>query len=87
MVKRFLSKVMDCRGSVMMEYVLIAVLIAAVCLIAVIVFSRSVGGGFITTSRAVSGDHTQAAEKQSKQQEDRNRDAEKARTYSESLSK
>ena len=70
-----------------MEYVILGVLIAVAIVIAVIVFSRAVGGGFITASRGSTGDHGTAAEKHHQQQEDRNTDAERAREYGESLSK
>ena len=74
-------------GAVMMEYVIVAVLIAAACVVAVVVFSRSVGGGFVTSARAVTGKHTEAAQMQKQQQADRAADAEKAKMYSDSMSK
>lgn len=70
-----------------MKYVLLTLLVATAIVLAVIVFSRAVGGGFITSSRGVSGNHTAALEMRQKQQSDRNADSEKARTYAESLSK
>ena len=39
-------------GGVMMEYVLLAVLIAAALVVAVVAFSRSVGDGFFVSAKA-----------------------------------
>ena len=70
-----------------MKYVLLTVLVAAAMVVAVVVFSRAVGGGFITSARSVSGNHSEAAEMHHKQQSDRNADSEKARQYSDSMSR
>ena len=70
-----------------MKYVLLTVLVAAALVVAVAVFSRAVGGGFMTSARGVSGNHTEAAKMHQKQQSDRNADSEKARMYSDSMSK
>ena len=70
-----------------MKYVLLTVLVAAAMVIAVVVFSRAVGGGFMTSARGASGNHTGAAEWHHKQQSDRNADSVKARAYSDSMSK
>lgn len=70
-----------------MKYVLLTVLVAAALVVAVVVFSRAVGGGFITSARSVSGQHSEAAEMHHKQQSDRNADSEKARMYSDSMSR
>jgi len=71
----------------MMKYVLLCVLIAAAIALAVVVFSRAVGGGFITSARGATGNHSAAQEMHHKQQSDRNADFEKASAYAESLSK
>ena len=71
----------------MMKYVLLCVLIAAAIALAVVVFSRAVGGGFITSARGVTGNHSGAQEMHLKQQSDRNADSAKASAYAESLSK
>ena len=70
-----------------MKYVLLCVLVAVALVLAVVVFSRAVGGGFITSARSVSGQHTEAAQMHHKQQSDRNADSQKARIYSDSMSK
>ena len=75
------------KGAVMMEYVIVAVLIAAACVVGVVVFSRAVGGGFVTPARGVTGNHSEAAEMHRQQQSDRSADGEKAREYSDSMSK
>ena len=71
----------------MMKYVLLCVLIAAAIALAVVVFSRAVGGGFITASRGATANHSEAQKMHQQQQSDRNADSEKASAYSESLSK
>ena len=71
----------------MMKYVLLAVLIAAATVLAVAVFSRAVGGGFVTLSRSASGNHSGAVEMHHKQQEDRAEDMEQAKAYSSSMSR
>ena len=70
-----------------MKYVLLSVLIVVAILLAVIVFSRAVGGGFITSARGASGNHSGAAEMHHVQQSDRNIDSTAASEYAESLSK
>lgn len=70
-----------------MKYVMLAVLIAAATVVAVVVFSRAVGGGFVTASRGATGNHSEAVRMHHRQQSDRADDAEAARDYSESMSK
>ena len=70
-----------------MKYVLLTVLIAAATVVAVVVFSRAVGGGFVTAARGATGNHSEAQEKLHQQQADRDEDAEQARAYSDSLHK
>lgn len=70
-----------------MKYVLLTVLIAAATVVAVVVFSRAVGGGFVTSARAVTGNHSEAAQMHAKQQSDRSADAQKAQMYSDSMSR
>ena len=52
----------------MMKYVLLCVLIAAAIALAVVVFSRAVGGGFITSARGATGNHSAARELHHQQQ-------------------
>jgi len=51
----------DDRGAVMMEYVIIGVLIAAACVIAVVTLSRAVFFGFDTARMGASGDSKSAS--------------------------
>lgn len=50
------------RGAVMMETVIVCVLIAAACLIAVVVLGRSIARGTGIMDRAVSGQGVEAGE-------------------------
>ena len=45
----------DDKGAVMMEYVIVAVLIAAGCVVAVIMFGKTITGQFGVAAKAASG--------------------------------
>ena len=72
--KSFLGRIV-CRvageesGAVMMEYVIVAVLIAAACALGAYFFGRSTNNSFHTASMAVAGGNTEAAENAEKNQD------------------
>lgn len=56
-------------GAVMMEYVIVAVLIAAACALGAYFFGRSTNNSFHTASMAVAAANTEAAENAEKNQD------------------
>jgi len=56
-------------GAVMMEYVIVAVLIAAACVVGVLVFSRSVARGWMISGTGTTLQSGKAAELQKKAQD------------------
>lgn len=68
-----------------MEYVILAVLIAAACVIAVLVFGRSVASSFLTASEAATLEHTRARDDHLQRRQDRAEDAEAAKQYHDSM--
>ena len=75
------------RGAVMMEYVIVAVLIAAACVAAVAMFGKTIVGMFDVAGKGASGDHSGAKEKLDTVQETQGSDAEKASEYRDSMHK
>ena len=75
------------RGAVMMEYVIVAVLIAAACVAAVAMFGKTIVGMFDVAGKGATGDHSGAKEKLDTVQETQNSDAEKASEYHGSMHK
>lgn len=75
----------DQAGAVNMEYVVLAVLIAAACVVAVVVFSRSVVSSFLTAGKGATMDHTGAHDDLVKRRQDREKDMEKAKAYHDSM--
>jgi len=69
------------RGAVMMEYVIIATLIAAACVFAVVVFSRTTARGTGVAARAATLNHTEAAERQRDNQKATEEENQKAKDY------
>ena len=69
------------RGAVMMEYVIVAVLIAAACALAVVVFSRTTARGTGVAARAATLNHTEAAERQRDNQKATEEENQKAKDY------
>ena len=51
------------KGAVMMEYVIVAVLIAGACVVAVAMFGRTIVGMFDTAAKGASTDHSGAKDK------------------------
>jgi len=52
----------DKTGAVMMEYVILAVLIAAACVVAVAMFGKTIVGMFDVAAAGATGEHTAAAQ-------------------------
>ena len=75
------------KGAVMMEYVIVAVLIAAACVVAVAMFGKTIVGMFDTAAKGASGDHTGAHDKLEETQKGQDKDAQKASEYHDSMHK
>lgn len=73
--------------AVQMEYVILAVLIAAAAVVAVVVFGRSVVSGMIAAGDGASLQHTEAATDLEMRRNDRDSDAQKAKSYHDSMHK
>ena len=75
-------------GAVQMEYVIIAVLIAAACVLAVLMFGRTIVRMFDTTGRSATGDHTGAHDYlENKARPQQNTDAQRSKDYHDSMHK
>lgn len=72
-------------GAVMMEYVIIAVLIAAACVVAVAMFGKTIVGMFDTAAKGATADHTGAKETLEQTRTQQNTDAQKASEYHDSM--
>ncbi|MFA4943446.1 MAG: hypothetical protein WC789_01950 [Lentisphaeria bacterium] len=72
-------------GAVQMEYVILAVLIAAAGVVAVVVFGRAVVSGLLTAGKGASLEHTQAHDELEMRRADRASDMDKARQYHDSM--
>jgi len=75
----------DEKGAVMMEYVIVAVLIAAACVTAVAMFGRTIVGMFSTAAKGATGDSAGAKTTQTAVRDDQKSDATKAGEYHDSL--
>lgn len=73
------------RGAVQMEYLILAVLIAAASVVAVVVFGRSVVTSLITASQSATGEHSTAQEEFDMRKGDREKDSGKADQYHEEM--
>lgn len=73
--------------AVQMEYVILAVLIAAAAVVAVVVFGRSVVSSMIAAGDGASLQHTEAATDLEMRRNDRDSDAQKAKAYHDSMHK
>lgn len=71
----------DRSGGVMMEYVILAVLIAAALVVAVVMFSRSVGDGFFVSGKAVTLREKSAKQTLESERVRRDNDAAAAKEY------
>lgn len=75
------------KGAVMMEYVIIAVLIAAACVVAVAVFGKTIVGMFDVAGKGASAQHTDAKTTLDKTQTDQGTGASDASKYHDSMHK
>jgi Flp pilus assembly pilin Flp len=75
----------DEKGAVMMEYVIVAVLIAAACVTAVAMFGRTIVGMFSTAAKGATGDSAGAKTTQTAVRDDQSKDAKAAGDYHDSL--
>lgn len=72
-------------GGVNMEYVILAVLIAAAVVVAVVVFSRSIVTMFITAGEATTLRETDAQKNLNMRRKDREKDAAVAKQYHDAM--
>ena len=75
------------KGAVMMEYVIVAVLIAAACVVAVAMFGKTIVGMFDVAAKGASGDHSGAKTSLDQTQQTQNSDASKASEFHDSMHK
>lgn len=75
----------DERGGVMMEYVVLAVLIAAAVVVAVAMFGKTLVGMFDVGSKGATGRHTDAKVGLDATRAEQDASAQKARAYHDSM--
>ncbi|MBQ9502026.1 MAG: hypothetical protein IJU70_07720 [Lentisphaeria bacterium] len=75
------------KGAVMMEYVIVAVLIAAACVVAVAMFGKTIVGMFDVAGKGATGDHSGAKTSLDKTQQTQTQDASKASEFHDSMHK
>ena len=75
------------KGAVMMEYVIVAVLIAAACVVAVAMFGKTIVGMFDVAAKGASGDHSGAKTSLDQTQQTQNSDASKASEFHDGMHK
>lgn len=73
------------RGAIMMEYVILAVLIAAAAVVAVAMFGKTIVGMFDSAARGATGDHTGAKSAQDATRSTQTTDAKAAKSYHDSM--
>lgn len=85
---RFVTRVLgEEKGAVAMEYVILAVLIAAAIVVAVAVFGKTIVGMFDVAGKGASAQHTEAKSSLDKVQEDQKSGADQASQYHDSMHK
>ena len=75
------------KGAVAMEYVILAVLIAAAIVVAVAVFGKTIVGMFDVAGKGASGQHTEAHSKLENVQQEQEQGAQEASDYHDSMHK
>ena len=75
----------DEKGAVMMEYVIVAVLIAAACVTAVAMFGRNLVGMFSVAAKGATGDSAGAKTTQTEVRDDQAKNATSAGEYHDSM--
>jgi hypothetical protein len=73
------------RGAVMMEYVIVAVLIAAACVLGVVMFSRSVFYGVDMGAKGATGDSAKVKKSQDAYRKQLDQDSKAAKDYHDSM--
>ena len=85
---RFITRVLgEEKGAVAMEYVILAVLVAAAIVVAVAVFGKTIVGMFDVAGKGASAQHTEAKSSLDKVQEDQKSGADQASQYHDSMHK
>ncbi len=85
-VKRVLCRVMgDRAGGVMMEYVILAVLIAAAVVVAVAMFGKTIVGMFDVAGKGATTRHSEAKTTLENTRKTQNTDADKSKDYHDSM--
>ena len=77
----------DEAGGVMMEYVILAVLIAAAVVVAVAMFGRTIVGMFDVAGKGATGNHSGAKDALKATQDKQQQDADKAKEYHDGMHK
>lgn len=75
------------KGAVMMEYVIVAVLIAAACVVAVAMFGKTIVGMFDVAAKGATGDHSGSKTTLDQVQQTQTDDASKASEFHDSMHK
>ena len=73
------------RGAVMMEYVILAVLIAAAAVVAVAMFGLTIVGMFDTAGKGATGDHSGAKDAMEETRTQQQQDADASKAYHDSM--
>lgn len=73
------------RGAVMMEYVIVAVLIAAACVLGVVMFSRSVFYGVEMSAKGATADSAKVKKSQDAYRQQLDQDSKAAKDYHDSM--
>lgn len=85
---RFITRILgEEKGAVAMEYVILAVLIAAAIVVAVAVFGKTIVGMFDVAGKGASAQHTEAKSTLDKVQQDQATGAQQASEYHDSMHK
>ena len=84
MIRRILGEE---KGAVAMEYVILAVLIAAAIVVAVAVFGKTIVGMFDVAGKGASGQHTEAHSTLENVQQEQSQGAQEASDYHDSMHK
>ena len=85
---RFVTRILgEEKGAVAMEYVILAVLIAAAIVVAVAVFGKTIVGMFDVAGKGASAQHTEAKSTLDKVQQDQATGAQQASEYHDSMHK
>ena len=88
MLSRLVCRILgEEKGAVMMEYVIVAVLIAAACVVAVAVFGKTIVGMFNVAGKGASAQHTEAKSALDTTQSDQEFGAKESSEYHDSMHK